>query len=48
MAEAETKHYITNGSEAAPAAREALEWAGQIQARWSTSSSATCSDAGST
>ncbi len=33
MAEAETKHYITNGSEEAPAAREALEWAGQTQAQ---------------
>src|SRR5512133_3924365 len=33
MAETETKHYIRNGSEEAPAAREAIEWAGQTRAQ---------------
>src|SRR5947208_13874530 len=33
MAEAETKHYITNGAKEAPAAHDALEWAGQTQAQ---------------
>src|SRR4029453_19410983 len=33
MAEAETKHYIANGSSEVPAAREAIEWAGQTQAQ---------------
>ena len=33
MSEAETKHYIANGSKEAPAAREALEWAGETQAQ---------------
>src|SRR5262245_66024350 len=33
MAEAETKHYIANGSKEVPAAREAIEWAGQTQAQ---------------
>ena len=33
MAEADTKHYIRNGSEEAPAARDALEWAGATQAQ---------------
>ena len=33
MAELETRHYIANGAEEAPAAREAIEWAGQTQAQ---------------
>src|SRR5438034_5654275 len=33
MAELESKHYIANGKEEAPAAREAIEWAGQTQAQ---------------
>src|SRR5437879_11745002 len=33
MAEAETRHYIANGSKEVPAAREALEWAGQTRAQ---------------
>ena len=33
MAEIDTKHYIRNGSGEAPAAREALEWAGVTQAQ---------------
>jgi len=33
MAEAETKHYIANGSKEVPVAREAIEWAVQTQAQ---------------
>jgi glutamine synthetase len=33
MSELETKHYIANGAKEAPAAREAIEWAGQTQAQ---------------
>jgi len=33
MSELETKHYIANGSKEVPAAREAIEWAGQTQAQ---------------
>ncbi len=33
MHEAEAKHYLRNGRETAPAAREALEWAGETQAQ---------------
>src|SRR5512132_2445817 len=33
MSELETKHYITNGSKRVPAAKEAIEWAGETQAQ---------------
>jgi glutamine synthetase len=33
MSELETKHYIANGSKEAPAAKEAIEWAGSTQAK---------------
>src|SRR5215213_7540951 len=33
MSELETKHYIANGSKEAPAAKEAIEWAGQTRAQ---------------
>ena len=33
MSELETKHYIANGSEEAPAAKDAIEWAEQTQAQ---------------
>jgi glutamine synthetase len=33
MSELETKHYLANGSETAPAPREALEWAAQSSAQ---------------
>src|SRR5580765_1775310 len=33
MSEVEAKHYIRNGSAEAPAAKEAIEWAGQTQAQ---------------
>jgi glutamine synthetase len=33
MSELETKHYLANGAEAAPAAREALDWAVQTRAQ---------------
>jgi glutamine synthetase len=33
MAETELKHYLANGAKERPAAREALEWAGETQAR---------------
>ena len=43
MSEVEERHYLRNGGEALPDAREALEWARETRRRWSTSSSATCS-----
>src|ERR671931_451626 len=33
MSELETKHYLSNGAAEKPAAREALEWAGQTRAK---------------
>src|SRR5512132_3840142 len=33
MSELETKHYITNGSKEVPAAKQAIEWAGETQAQ---------------
>ena len=48
MSELETKHYIANGAKEAPAAREAIEWAGQTQAQLVDLNFATYSGAGST
>ena len=32
MSELEFRHYLTNGDETLPAAREAIEWAGETRA----------------
>ncbi|HEY8775332.1 MAG TPA: glutamine synthetase, partial [Gaiellaceae bacterium] len=33
MSELESKHYLANGGETKPEAREALEWAGETRAK---------------